>query len=66
MLAAEVDDDVVDDALRQVRRMWDAGVAHRDVKPSNILVRQRRTYLIDLAFGERGRRPGGRPSTWPT
>ena len=58
LLDAEVDDRLIDDALGQVRRMWVAGVAHRDVKPSNTLVRDGRVYLIDLAFGEL------RPSTW--
>lgn len=58
VLDAEVDDEVIDDALGQVRRMWDAGVAHRDVKPSNILVQGRRVHLIDLAFGQL------RPSPW--
>ncbi len=58
VLGAEVGTEVIDDALAQVRRMWEAGVAHRDVKPSNILVRDRRAYLIDLAFGEL------RPSPW--
>jgi len=52
------DDDVVmeialiDDALRLVRAMWEAGVAHRDVKPSNLLVRNGRLVLIDVAFAE--------------
>ena len=35
---AEVDATVIDDGLRLVRRMWDAGVSHRDVKPANLLV----------------------------
>ncbi len=55
---AEVDEAIVDDALRTVRRMWDAGVAHRDVKPANIMVQNGRVVLIDLAFGEL------RPSPW--
>jgi tRNA A-37 threonylcarbamoyl transferase component Bud32/membrane-associated phospholipid phosphatase len=55
---AEVDQDVIDDALRTIRRMWDAGLAHRDVKPANIMVRDGRIVLIDLAFGEL------RPSPW--
>jgi tRNA A-37 threonylcarbamoyl transferase component Bud32 len=55
---AEVDQGVIDDALRTVRQMWDVGVAHRDVKPANILVRDGRIVLIDLAFGEL------RPSPW--
>jgi tRNA A-37 threonylcarbamoyl transferase component Bud32/membrane-associated phospholipid phosphatase len=52
------DDDVVmdlaliDDALRVVRGLWDAGLAHRDVKPSNLLVRDGRIVLIDVAFAE--------------
>jgi tRNA A-37 threonylcarbamoyl transferase component Bud32 len=58
LLGAEVDDDVIDHGLRTVRSMWDAGVAHRDVKPSNILVRDKEIWLIDVAFGE------VRPSPW--
>jgi serine/threonine protein kinase len=38
--------------------MWDAGVAHRDVKPANIMVRDHHVMMIDLAFGEL------RPSPW--
>jgi tRNA A-37 threonylcarbamoyl transferase component Bud32 len=56
--AADVDDFVVDDALAQVRGMWRAGVAHRDVKPSNVLVRDGHVWFIDVAFGE------VRPSAW--
>ncbi|HMA46349.1 MAG TPA: phosphatase PAP2 family protein, partial [Frankiaceae bacterium] len=41
----------IDDGLRIVRRLWDAGVAHRDVKPSNLLVRDGHVLLIDVAFG---------------
>jgi tRNA A-37 threonylcarbamoyl transferase component Bud32/membrane-associated phospholipid phosphatase len=55
---AEVDDDVIDDALSTIRRMWEVGVAHRDVKPANIMVRDGKIVLIDLAFGEI------RPSPW--
>ena len=58
LLEAEVTDEIIDDALRMVRALWDAGVAHRDVKPSNVLVRDNRVYLIDVAFGE------VRPSPW--
>ena len=35
-----------------VRGLWDAGLAHRDVKPSNLLVRDGRIVLIDVAFAE--------------
>ena len=55
---AEVDDDVIDEALRQVRRMWEAGLAHRDVKPANVLVRKGEVLLIDVAFGQ------VRPTPW--
>jgi serine/threonine protein kinase len=55
---AEVDSEVVDDCLSLVRTMWDHGLAHRDVKPSNVMVRDRQGYLIDAAFGQM------RPSPW--
>jgi tRNA A-37 threonylcarbamoyl transferase component Bud32 len=58
LLDAEVDDEVIDDGLREVRALWDAGVAHRDIKPSNVLVRGKEVHLIDVAFGE------VRPSPW--
>ena len=38
--------------------MWDAGRAHRDVKPANLLVRDGRLLLIDVAFAE------VRPTPW--
>jgi hypothetical protein len=55
---AQVDDGVIDDGLSIVRRMWHAGLAHRDVKPANLLVRDGRLLLIDVAFAE------ARPSPW--
>lgn len=55
---AEVDDAVVDDALGVVRRMWDVGLAHRDVKPANVLVCDGKVHLIDVAFAT------VRPSPW--
>jgi membrane-associated phospholipid phosphatase/serine/threonine protein kinase len=55
---AEVDDRVIDDALLLVRRLWDAGVAHRDVKPANLLVRDGKVLLIDVFFVQ------VRPSPW--
>jgi tRNA A-37 threonylcarbamoyl transferase component Bud32 len=55
---AEVSDQVIDDGLQIVRKLWDAGLAHRDVKPANLLVRDGRLLLIDVAFVE------ARPSPW--
>ena len=54
----EVNDGVIDDALATIRRMWEVGVAHRDVKPANILVRDGKIFMIDPAFAEI------RPSPW--
>ena len=53
-----VDDAVIDDGLRAVRTLWDAVLAHRDVKPANVLVRDGRIILIDVGFAQL------RPSPW--
>ncbi len=55
---ASVDDQVIDDGLSIIRRLWDAGLAHRDVKPANLLVRDGHLLLIDVAFVE------ARPTPW--
>jgi tRNA A-37 threonylcarbamoyl transferase component Bud32 len=55
---AEVDQGVIDDGLRIIRKLWDAGLAHRDVKPANLLVREGHLRLIDVAFVQ------ARPSPW--
>ncbi len=55
---AQVDDGVIDDGLGIIRRLWDAGLAYRDIKPANLLVRDGRMLLIDVAFVE------ARPSPW--
>jgi tRNA A-37 threonylcarbamoyl transferase component Bud32/membrane-associated phospholipid phosphatase len=54
----EVDDDLIDQGLVAIRALWDGGLAHRDVKPANIMVLDHRIALIDVAFGE------VRPSAW--
>ena len=56
--AAEVDDGVIDQGLLLVRKLWDAGVAHRDIKPGNLMVRDGQLLLIDVAFAQ------VRPSPW--
>jgi tRNA A-37 threonylcarbamoyl transferase component Bud32/membrane-associated phospholipid phosphatase len=58
LLDADIDEKIIDQCLVLVRRLWDSGIAHRDVKPSNLLVAAGRVHLIDVAFGE------VRPSPW--
>ncbi len=53
-----VDVGIVDTALQAIRKLWDSGIAHRDVKPANILVRDGTALLIDVAFAE------VRPTPW--
>ena len=55
---AEVDDMVIDQGLVLIRRLWDAGIAHRDIKPGNLMVRSGELLLIDVAFAQ------VRPSPW--
>jgi hypothetical protein len=55
---ADIDDGVIDQGLLLVRRLWDAGVAHRDIKPGNLMVRAGELLLIDVAFAQ------VRPSPW--
>jgi tRNA A-37 threonylcarbamoyl transferase component Bud32/membrane-associated phospholipid phosphatase len=56
--AATIDDAVIDSGLRLVQRMWGEGIAHRDVKPGNVLVQGGEVRLIDVAFAQ------VRPSPW--
>ncbi len=41
-----------------IRSLWDAGIAHRDIKPGNLMVRSGELLLIDVAFVQ------VRPSPW--
>jgi len=57
---SEIDltDEQIDEGLSVIRCLWDAGLAHRDVKPANIMVRDGHVVLIDVAFGQ------VRPTPW--
>jgi hypothetical protein len=55
---AQVDDAVIDQGLVMIRTLWDAGIAHRDIKPGNLMVRSGELLLIDVAFVQ------VRPSPW--
>ncbi len=55
---ADLDDQVIDQGLLLIRALWDAGIAHRDIKPGNLMVRGGQLLLIDVAFAQ------VRPSPW--
>ena len=55
---ADVDDGVIDQGLLLIRKLWDAGIAHRDIKPGNLMVQSGELLLIDVAFAQ------VRPSPW--
>jgi tRNA A-37 threonylcarbamoyl transferase component Bud32 len=55
---AEVDDGVIDQGLAMIRELRDAGIAHRDIKPGNLMVRSGELLLIDVCFVQ------VRPSPW--
>lgn len=55
---AEIDDHIIDQGLKLVRSMWDLGLAHRDVKPANLMVQAGQLKVIDVFFVQ------VRPSPW--
>ena len=55
---ADVDDQLIDQGLLLIRSLWDAGIAHRDIKPGNLMVRAGQLLLIDVMFVQ------VRPSPW--
>jgi tRNA A-37 threonylcarbamoyl transferase component Bud32 len=55
---AQIDETIIDEGLQLVRRMWDVGLAHRDVKPANLMVQDGHLRLIDVFFVQ------VRPSAW--
>jgi tRNA A-37 threonylcarbamoyl transferase component Bud32 len=48
----EADEAIIDDGLGIVRKLWTGGLAHRDVKPANLLVQDGRVRLIDTLLVE--------------
>jgi hypothetical protein len=55
---AEVTAEIIDEGLAMVRKLWDEGLAARDVKPSNLLVQDGHLKYIDVFFLE------VRPTPW--
>jgi tRNA A-37 threonylcarbamoyl transferase component Bud32 len=55
---AEVDEQIIDEGLAVIRRLWDAGLAHRDIKPGNVLIQHGHVRIVDVAFAM------VRPSPW--
>ena len=55
---ADLDDQLIGQGLLLIRTLWDAGIAHRDIKPGNLMVRGGQLLLIDVAFAQ------VRPSPW--
>jgi hypothetical protein len=58
MGTAAVDAGIIDQGLLLIRKLWDAGLAHRDIKPGNLMVRDGQLLLVDVFFAQ------ARPSPW--
>lgn len=56
--AAEMDEQLIDQGLELVQNLWGAGIAHRDIKPGNLMVVDGDLRLVDTAFAQ------VRPSPW--
>ncbi|MEO2105768.1 MAG: phosphatase PAP2 family protein [Actinomycetota bacterium] len=54
----DVSDELLDGCLSLVDQLWTAGIAHRDIKPGNLLVHGDHATLIDVAFAQL------RPTPW--
>ncbi len=55
---SKIDEAIVDEGIELIRRFWDVGVAHRDVKPANLLVKDDHLQLVDVSGLE------VRPTSW--
>ncbi len=55
---AQVTEEIIDQALETVGIMWKAGLAHRDIKPGNVMVQAGKLRLVDVGFAQI------RPSPW--
>src|SRR5436305_7696182 len=55
---AKVEDHIIDEGLRLIRKLWDACLAHRDINPANLMVRDGKVLLIDAFFVQ------VKPSPW--
>jgi len=55
---AEVTEQVINEGLDLVAKLWHVGIAHRDIKPANLMVRDGHLKVIDAFFAQ------VRPSPW--
>jgi hypothetical protein len=51
---ADVDDKLIDQGLALIRKLWDTGVAHRDIKPGNLMVRSGHPERITAIISQNG------------